>query len=76
MSVIVYTPEGQEDIYQQTKEIILINFRSTTSIDALKFELSLVQKAMEAGHKDPATAQRGRQVGLSGRTTLHMPGAY
>ncbi len=39
-----------------------VKVENTTSIEALKFELSLVQKAMEAGHKDPATIQRGRQV--------------
>jgi coiled-coil and C2 domain-containing protein 1 len=35
---------------------------NTTSAEALKVELSLVQSALKSGHKDPATVQKGRQI--------------
>ena len=39
-----------------------IRVESTTSLEALKVEYSLVQSAVKGGHKDAATIQRGRQV--------------
>ena len=40
-----------------------IKVESTTSLEALRVEYSLVQSAVKAGHKDAATIQRGKQVG-------------
>ncbi len=39
-----------------------IKVESMVSLEALKFELSLVQSALKAGHKDKATSARGKQV--------------
>ena len=39
-----------------------IRVEQTTSLDALKLELSLVQNAIKAGKKDAATVQRGRAL--------------
>ena len=40
-----------------------VKVENTTSVEALAFEYALVQSALKSGHKDPATVQRGRQVG-------------
>ena len=39
-----------------------IRVEQTTSLDALKLELSLIQNAIKAGKKDAATVQRGRAL--------------
>jgi coiled-coil and C2 domain-containing protein 1 len=39
-----------------------VKIDATTSIEALKIELNLVQNAIKKGHKDPATLQKGRQI--------------
>ena len=39
-----------------------IKVESTTSLEALRVEYSLVQSAVKAGHKDATTIQRGKQV--------------
>lgn len=41
-----------------------VKIENTISIEALKFEYSLVQTAVKSGHKDAPTLQRGRQVGV------------
>lgn len=44
-----------------------VKVENTTSLEALRFELSLVQSAIKGGHKDAATVQRGRQVRMEDR---------
>ena len=39
-----------------------IKVEQTTSMDALKLEFSIVQNALKAGKKDPATIQRGHAI--------------
>ena len=39
-----------------------IKIEQTTSLEALKLELSIVQNALRAGKKDPATVQRGQAI--------------
>ena len=39
-----------------------VKVESMISMEALKLELSLVQSAMKAGHKDKVTAVRGKMV--------------
>ncbi len=41
-----------------------IKVEGMISLEALKFELSLVQSALKAGHKDKATSTRGRLVSI------------
>ncbi len=39
-----------------------IKIEHTTSVEALKLELSIVQNALKAGKRDPATLQRGQAI--------------
>ena len=39
-----------------------ITIEHTTSLEALKLELSIVQNALKAGKKDPGTVQRGQAI--------------
>lgn len=39
-----------------------VKIEQTTSLEALKLELSIVQNALKAGKKDPATIQRGQAI--------------
>lgn len=39
-----------------------VRVESTTSLEALRVEYSLVQSAVKAGHKDATTVKKGRQV--------------
>ena len=39
-----------------------VKVESTTSLEALRVEYSLVQSAVKAGHKDAKTIQKGKQV--------------
>ena len=39
-----------------------VKVEQTTSLEALKLELSIVQNAVKAGKKDPATIQRGQAI--------------
>lgn len=41
-----------------------VKAESTTSVAALKFELSLVTSAIKGGHKDSQTIQKGKLVRL------------
>ena len=40
----------------------IIKPENTTSVEALKLELAMAQKAIKSGNKDPAVVQRARQV--------------
>ena len=39
-----------------------VKVESTTSLEALRVEYSLVQSAVKGGHRDAATIQKGKQV--------------